>query len=142
MKPHPSELFSSWEQQVRKVLTNPGGRMLFPMHVVHYTARDAGGRFRAFDIMLHKEAKTITFGETRVDGTEPENAISGQDIGIYFHFHMRGDRMDTTLEKALAEFAEQEKLSELTQIAETRNVAELQAEMVEVVRQLIKETAN
>lgn len=42
----------------------------------------------------------------------------------------------------LAEFAEQEKLSELTQIAETRNVAELQAEMVEVVRQLIKETAN
>jgi len=142
MKPHPSEIFPSWEKQVKKVLENPGGSMLFPMHVVHYTARDAGSRFRAFDIMLHEKAKIITFGETRVDGTEPENGISGQDAGMYIHFHMLGDKQNVTLEQALTEFAEQEGLSELTRIGETFTVAELQFKMIEVVQQLIKETAN
>src|SRR5271154_2771285 len=70
-KLHPSQLFTAWEKQVKRVLLNPGGPLLFPMHVVHYTARDASGRFRAFDIMLHPtEDKSVTFGETRVDGTE------------------------------------------------------------------------
>jgi hypothetical protein len=141
MKTHPSKIFPAWESQIRKILANPGGSMLFPMHVVHYTARDGSNRFRAFDIMLHED-KTVTFGETRVDGTEPENAISGQDVTMYIHFHMDGDRKDSTLEKALAEFAEQEGLSDLTQTGETFTVAQLQSQMIEVVRQLIKETAN
>lgn len=140
-KQHPSEVFPSWERQVKRVLENPGGPLLFPMHVVHYTARDASGRFRAFDIMLHPE-HTVTFGETRVDGTEPENAMSGQNSGVYMHFHMEGDKKNSTLEKALAEFAEQEKLTDLTRIGETFNVAGLHSQMIEVVRQLIKETAN
>ena len=132
-----------WETQLRKVLENPGGSMLYPMHAVHYTARDAGGKFRAFDIMLHdNKVKTITFGETRVDGTEPENARSGQDAGMYMHFNMKGDRENSTLEKALAKFAEQEKLSDMARVGETFNIAELQSQMIETVRQLIKETTN
>jgi len=113
------------------------------MHVVHYTARDASGRFRAFDIMLHPtEDKSVTFGETRVDGTEPENAITGQDAGMYMHFHMLGDRKHTTLEAALAEFVKQEELTDLMEVGVTHTVAELQFQMIEIVRQLIKETAN
>jgi hypothetical protein len=152
---HPSEVFQQWESQVRRVLSNPGGAHAFPMHIVHYVGRDESGKFRAFDVMTHKKKPdhitfggtqvgdyTITFGETRVDGTEPENAMSKQDAGMYIHFHMKGDKENSTLEQAVADFVVQEKLTGLTQIAETFTVGELQFQMIDVVRQLIKETAN
>jgi hypothetical protein len=143
-KPHPSKVFGSWKREIERILRNPSGPMLFPMHVVHYTGRDESGRFRAFDVMLHgeKEGNALTFGETRADSTEPKSAVSSVYTGMYVHFHMKGYEGDFTLEKALADFAAQEKMAGMARIAETFTVGELQEQMVEVVRQLIQETGN
>jgi len=96
--------------------------------------------------MIHEDDHegTITFGETRVDGTEPKTALSGQDAGMYMHYHV-GRKENTTLEQSLVDFIADEQLTGLTQVAETFTVGELQFQMIDIVRQLVeefKETAN